>query len=89
MSAAVSRWGGRRRDGTYAEGPTGLSCPLGRWAGTVLGPSQRASDQAAHEVRQALVRRRARQSEPAPALPHPRACRKAVRVLGPARGRRG
>lgn len=82
-------YGGHRADGTYAEGPAGLRCPLGRWAGVTLGPSRRASDQAAHEVRQALVRRRARQAQPAPALPRSRACKKAVRVLGPVRGRRG
>jgi hypothetical protein len=84
---ALSPWGGHRPDGTYAEGPSGLACPLGRWAGAVQGASQRASDQGAHEVRQAIVRRRARQAQPAPALPHPRRCKKAVRCLGgPSRG---
>jgi hypothetical protein len=73
-----------RADGLYRDGPTGDGCPLGRMVGATLGLSDRATDAARYEAEQARARRRARQATPAPSLlqPHPRACRKAVRVVG-------
>lgn len=80
-------------DGLYRDGPHGDGCSLGRMVGITLSaavpPSPDTARRQQAERQRAIRRALDRQAMPAPELvtfavlaPHPRACRKAVRVVG-------
>jgi hypothetical protein len=67
-----SRYGGRRPDGTYAEGPSGFYNPFWAWVGrpsqVVRAEQDRAAARTQATAAEAAERRARRRATPAPAL---------------------